>query len=84
MRKKYVRKQTIEDRLERLKNGACPIHGIPMYQIGVTEPLFGAPHCYNIVECSRQDCLIQAFELFPFENAILFPEFQYLLEKDFS
>jgi|HubBroStandDraft_5_1064220.scaffolds.fasta_scaffold70880_5 hypothetical protein len=75
--KKYVRKQTIKHRLERLKNGNCPIHGLSMYQIAIFNNL-------NVVECSRKDCQIKAYEKEPYENAILFDEFKYLLEKDFS
>jgi hypothetical protein len=48
-----------------------------MYQIAIFNNL-------NVVECSRKDCQIKAYEKEPYENAILFDEFKYLLEKDFS
>ena len=80
MRKKYVRKQTIEHRLQRLLKGNCPVHGITMYQIFST---FWDNGDYA-VECPRKDCGIKGFQEVPFGSTRLCLMFKYLLEKDFA
>lgn len=40
------------DRLKRLEDGRCPIHGIGMVQVGQDGALFR-------VECPRADCNVQ-------------------------
>lgn len=75
-----MRKQNKEDRLRRLREGYCPIHGISMVQV---EP------CDNgvtfVMGCPRRDCNIQAFEIdkedFSIRSIILSPEFEYLLDE---
>lgn len=42
-------KQSRTDRLLRLSEGRCPIHGIPMVQVGVKGSLF-------VALCPRRDC----------------------------
>ena len=77
-----AKKQTKQDRLKRLSEGRCPIHGLTMYQIDNEQILLPCGHYkYSraIVECSRKDCDIKAYEKKAFENAVLFPEFEYLI-----
>ena len=45
-------KQTRQDRLKRLKTCCCPVHGIPMAQVGNVRALY-------LAECPRKDCVIQ-------------------------
>jgi hypothetical protein len=75
-------KQSRLDRMERLKDGRCPIHGIPMYQKDLEYKQMSCGHYHPgraIVGCSRNDCDIRAYEEKPFEDAELFPEFLYLI-----
>lgn len=70
-------KQTPADRLSRLADGRCPIHGLPMYQVGsavVDEKT------RFVAECTRADCNVQATTHEPFGPAVLLPEFEYLLK----
>lgn len=77
-----VKKQSYSDRMKRLSDGRCPIHGIPMYQIDIEHILQPCGHYDTgrfIVGCSRKDCNIKAYEEKPFEDAVLFPEFNHLI-----
>lgn len=79
-----ARKQSRQDRLTRLSDGRCPIHGIPMYQIDLEYVQLPCGHYEarrSIVECSRRDCEILAYEEEPFQDAVLLPQFQYLLNQ---
>lgn len=72
------RGQSGEAQAERLKNGCCPVHGIPMYQVGRWyKPLDDRP-AYTIVACSRKDCEVIARESAPFQDAQVIPsDFSY-------
>jgi len=75
-------KQSKQDRLIRLSDGRCPIHGVGMSQIDLEHVLLPCGHYEPkryIVECTRNDCNIRAYEEKPFKDAILFPEFQHLI-----
>ena len=77
-------KQSYADRVHRLSDGRCPIHGIPMYQIDLEYVALPCGHYEArraIVECSRKDCEVLAYEEKPFQDAVLFPQFQYLLNQ---
>lgn len=69
-------KQSVEDRMHRLANGGCPIHGIPMYQVGHTE--VNGKHRF-VAECTRADCRVRAYTHEPFGPLVLLPEFEHLL-----
>ncbi|MFL9911884.1 hypothetical protein [Paraburkholderia sp. RL17-337-BIB-A] len=72
-------KQSAADRLKRLDEGRCPIHGLDMTQVGLANDgrLF-------IVACPRKDCSVQATEARPFGEATLLPAFSHLIEIDES
>jgi len=70
-------KQSAKDRAGRLSNGCCPIHGIPMLQIGLTNVVAGKQ--LFIAECPRNDCSIQGTTSTPFGSVSLLPAFQVLL-----
>lgn len=76
-------KQSRIDRIKRLENGRCPIHGIPMYQEYLEYIKMPCGHYHatgrSIVECSRKDCNIKAYENKPFQDAELFTEFLNLI-----
>lgn len=75
-----MRKQSSDDRLKRLKEGGCPVHGIGMGQVGLSED-----RSAFIMECPRRDCSIRTFEEDAEDGSIvsikLLPEFEYLLGK---
>jgi hypothetical protein len=78
-------RQSKNDRLKRLKEGCCPIHGICMSQIGLEEILLSCGHYKTgrfIVGCGRKDCDIKAYEEEAFKDAVLLPEFEYLLDEN--
>lgn len=50
-------KQTAKDRVGRLSEGRCPIHGTPMPQIDCD--VVDGSHVY-VVACPRKDCDIEA------------------------
>lgn len=68
--------QTAADRLRRLANGCCPVHGVPMTHVGNTE--VNGKHRY-VAECPRSDCEIRATTHEPNGPSVLLPEFEYLL-----
>jgi hypothetical protein len=75
-----MRKQSSDDRLKRLKEGCCPVHGLVMGQAGLSDD-----RSTFIMECPRRDCNIQTFEEDAEDGSIvsikLLPEFEYLLGK---
>lgn len=67
------RGQSAEAQSARLANGRCPVHGIPMYQVGRWyQPLDGRP-AYTVVACSRKNCEVIARESPPFHDAQVLP-----------
>ena len=73
-------KQTRQDRLKRLKTCCCPVHGIPMAQVGNVRALY-------LAECPRKDCVIQGttpeFDQFNgniYGSITLLPRFRHLLD----
>lgn len=72
-------RQSLEDRAARLKEGRCPIHGIPMTQTGWPRRENGA--VYFLVGCGRRGCGIEAKEFTSQGPWELMPEFQYLINK---
>lgn len=80
-----MKKQSNLDRIKRLKEGRCPIHGTPMTQIGLEDILMPCGHWEfgrYVVGCGRKDCEIKAYEEEPFKDAVLLPEFQYLINEN--
>ncbi|HXM35617.1 MAG TPA: hypothetical protein VN920_10550 [Pyrinomonadaceae bacterium] len=73
-------KQSVADRLKRLEEGRCPIHGLVMTQVGNTDD---GRHLF-IVACPRKDCSVQATEAKPFGEATLLPAFSHLIDIDES
>lgn len=65
-------KQTRQDRLLRLADGRCPVHGIPMVQAGLRGELFSAI-------CPRKDCGIQGTALEAHGPVTLDPAHQELI-----
>lgn len=53
-------KQQVSHRLERLRKGCCPVHGLFMNQVG--NAMQGGQHVY-VVACPRRDCSIQGTAL---------------------
>lgn len=75
-------KQSWFDRIKRLSDGRCPLHGIPMYQIDleyIQLPYGRLTANRFIVQCPRKDCSITAFESEAFGEAQLFPQFKNLI-----
>lgn len=70
-------KQSAKDRAERLKKGCCPVHGITMCQVGLTELVKG--NQLFIAECPRKDCNIQGTTSEPFGPLTLTADSQHLL-----
>jgi hypothetical protein len=70
-------KQSAEDRARRLENGCCPVHGITMLQVGLTED--GLRY---IAGCTRKDCDIRGITDEPFGPLTLLPKFEYLLKGE--
>jgi hypothetical protein len=69
------KKQQTKHREERLQDGRCPVHGLTMSQVGLTDD-----GLVFIVGCPRKDCSIKATELVPFGPATLLPEHSHLLD----
>jgi hypothetical protein len=69
-----TKKQQTQHRAERLHDGRCPIHGLTMLQVDLTDD-----GCVFVVECPRKDCSIRATELEPFGPATLLPKHSHLL-----
>lgn len=59
---------------QRLDNGCCPVHGIPMYQAGGWYRLPGEEQAFTIVSCTRADCDVHSTETEPFGRAKLLPQ----------
>lgn len=66
-------KQSIADRLKRLSDGRCPVHGTAMVQVGVKGALF-------VASCPRRDCGVQGTTSEPHGPVTLSPEHQELLQ----
>lgn len=73
---KILAKQSPKDRLRRLADGRCPIHGIHMHQVDNTE--LKGKHRF-VAGCPRKDCKIQTTTHEPFGPGVLLPEFDHLL-----
>lgn len=71
-------RQSINDRLDRLNKGCCPIHGVDMPQIGQIGE--GASTCW-LVACPRRDCEIQGTSLRHDGPVELLPAFQELIGR---
>ena len=52
-------RQSKQDRLRRLNEGRCPVHGIWMPQVGNPETYQGIERV--LVGCPRRDCAILAY-----------------------
>lgn len=80
-----TRKQSAKDRENRLSQGCCPIHGIPMPQADSWYTQEGGTmngKQYTIVECPRADCEIRA-KAFHWEGPWeLLPEWKHLLTEN--
>lgn len=68
-------KQISADRLKRLSKGCCPVHGIGMTQIDIKDD-----RKTFVISCPRDDCNIVATTVEHDGNAVLMPEFLYLLD----
>lgn len=73
------RKQSPEDRELRLSKGCCPVHGLPMPQVGNCE--VDGEHFY-LVECPRLSCSIQGLTAEPDGPIALTQQFSHLLEPE--
>ncbi len=74
--------QSPDDRLRRLNQGCCPIHGIWMPQVDRWQERIGGAldgAQVTIVECPRKDCSVQAFAASVDGPWELLPDFQHLL-----
>jgi hypothetical protein len=69
-----MKRQSSKDRLQRLSMGCCPIHGIPMYQVGLTKD-----ETAFVVECPRKDCHVRVVEHEPFGPAVLLQTWAHLV-----
>jgi hypothetical protein len=69
-------KQSPQDRLRRLADGCCPVHGVAFVQVGNTE--VNGKQRY-VGECPRMDCQIRATTHEPNGPAVLLPEFEHLI-----
>ena len=69
-------KQSPQDRLRRLADGCCPIHGIPMSQVGNTE--VNGKHVF-VAGCPRKDCDIEATAKDGDGPCVLLPAFEHLI-----
>lgn len=69
-------KQTAKDRAQRLRDGCCPIHGLPMGQEG--NDVIDGRHAY-IVGCPRKDCDVRASQFAIDGEATLLPGHAHLL-----
>jgi hypothetical protein len=64
--------QTKADRLRRLSECRCPVHGTAMVQVDRSESQF-------LVACPRSDCRIRGTTITALGEVELLPEFAYLL-----
>ena len=79
------KRQSPEDRLLRLKDRRCPVHGVCMPQVS---DFFeqkggrydGAEVC--IVQCCRRDCQISGVQDSPNSPIELLPEWRFLFRKE--
>lgn len=71
-------KQSYLDRITRFNDGRCPVHGIGLSQIGLTDE--GASS-RAIVGCGRRDCDITAYAQTIDGPWTLLPEHTHLLKK---
>jgi hypothetical protein len=71
-------KQSISDRLKRLADGRCPIHGRHLTQASewLVDEETGQP--YTFVECALCHAVI-AYEHTAFGSATLLPEYNHLI-----
>lgn len=69
-------KQSVPDRLARLADGRCPLHGTAMPQVG-NRIINGAVHA--VVACPREDCNVQATMANHRARAVLTAEFDHLV-----
>lgn len=65
--------QSRHDRLKRLSEGRCPIHGLSMVQVGLVDVSAA------LVECPRRDCGIRGTATDPDGVVSLLPEHESLL-----
>ena len=72
-------KQSPQDRLRRLSEGRCPVHGTPMTQIG-NIPFKGEYRF--LASCPRRDCEVQAMAHSPTGPCVLLPQFEHLIYND--
>lgn len=71
-------RQSIDDRVERLNKGCCPIHGIDMPQVDQVGE--GGVRRW-LVECPRLDCEVQGLSQQPDGPVELLPAFQVLIGR---
>lgn len=71
-------RQSVNDRLERLNKGCCPIHGIDMPQVGQLGE--GSAKRW-LVACPRRDCEIQGTSQQHDGPVELLPEFLVLIGR---
>lgn len=69
-------KQSHAHRSKRLSEGCCPIHGIGLAQVGLSEV---NGHSRFLAECPRKDCDIQATSETAHGPCTLLPAFAHLL-----
>ena len=70
-------KQSPHDRLLRLADCRCPVHGTAMTQTGTT--VVNGLHAY-LAECPRADCGIKGTSFEAHGSLTLLPEFMHLVE----
>lgn len=71
-----MKNQRRADRLARLQEGRCPVHGLTMGQVGLTHE-----GTVFVVACPRKDCSIKGHSVEPFGSVMLEDEFLHLLEE---
>lgn len=69
-------KQSPHDRLLRLQDCRCPVHGTPMTQTGTT--VLNGMNAY-LAECPRADCDIKGTSFEAQGPLTLLPEFEHLI-----
>lgn len=69
-----MKKQNKDDRLKRLAEGRCPVHGLTMTQVGLADN--GRRF---VVACPRMDCDIEGHSEDPFGPVTLTPSSAHLL-----
>lgn len=76
-----ARRQSATDRIDRLNQGCCPVHGSWMSQVGGwCDVETDAP--YTVVGCNRQNCDVRAKAYSADVSWKLLPEFTYILEGE--